>query len=73
MTEVHRMTKVATSGEWVCIEELAAELGIPVRTIYSWRTLGRGPRGYRIGRHVRFRRRDVEHWLETLADPKDAA
>ena len=39
------------------------ELGIPIRTIYSWRTRGRGPRALKIGRHLRFRRDDVDAWL----------
>lgn len=60
---------MARSTEWIGIEELAAELGISVRTIYNWRSLGRGPRGYRIANgHVRFRRADVDTWLETFAD-----
>jgi excisionase family DNA binding protein len=59
--------------EWIGIEELAAELGIPVRTIYAWRTTGKGPHGHKIGKHVRFRREDVEEWLVTTADPQPAA
>jgi len=53
---------------WVGIEALAAELGIPRRTIYAWRTKGDGPRGYRLGKHIRFRREDVEAWLEQHAE-----
>lgn len=54
--------------EWIGVEELAKELGVPVRTIYSWRTKGYGPRGATFGRHVRFRRRDVERWVEQRYD-----
>lgn len=53
---------------WWSPEYLAACLGIPVRTIYSWRYRGEGPKGYRIGRHVRYRPEDVESWLEAHAD-----
>jgi excisionase family DNA binding protein len=59
--------------EWLTIEDLARELGIPVRTVSDWRYRGKGPRGHRIGRHIRFRRRDVEKWLETLADEPRAS
>jgi excisionase family DNA binding protein len=59
--------------EWIGIEELAAELGIPVRTVYAWRSAGKGPNGHKIGKHVRFRREDVEEWLATTADPEPAA
>jgi excisionase family DNA binding protein len=72
MTEVDHVPTTRVT-EWIGIEQLSEELGIPVRTIYNWRTLGKGPRGHRIGRHVRFKRSDVDAWLETLADPGDAA
>lgn len=54
--------------EWIGVEELAAELDVPVRTIYSWRSKGYGPRGATFGRHVRFRRSDVEKWVEQRYD-----
>ena len=55
-------------------EELSRELGIPLGTIYRWRSRGGGPRGFKVGRHVRYRRSDVEAWLETQADrPSPAA
>ena len=46
------------------LDDLAAFLGVPKRTLYSWRYRGEGPVGYRVGRHVRFRREDVEAWLQ---------
>jgi excisionase family DNA binding protein len=50
--------------------QLAAYLGVPVNTVYRWRTLGIGPRGFRVGRHTRFRRADVDAWLEQGATPQ---
>ena len=41
-------------------------LDVPLRTIYRWRSRHDGPRGYRIGRHVRYRVDDIERWLEGL-------
>ncbi len=56
------------------LPEVADYLGVPEKTIYMWRTRGVGPRGLRVGRHVRFRREDVESWLELQADsPRPAA
>ncbi len=52
---------------------LADYLGVPVATVYRWRHRHEGPRGLRVGRHVRFRRADVEAWLELQADPRPAA
>jgi len=48
--------------------ELSQLLGVPVATLYGWRHRGEGPAGYRIGRHVRYRRAAVEAWIETQAD-----
>ena len=45
------------------VEELAAYLGVPKKTVYGcWRQWGL--RGYRVGRHLRFRERHVEEWLQ---------
>lgn len=46
------------------VMDLADYLGVPVATIYAWRYRGEGPPGFRVGRHVRFRRRDVEEWIK---------
>ncbi|MDR2974022.1 MAG: helix-turn-helix domain-containing protein [Propionibacteriaceae bacterium] len=43
--------------------ELAEYLGVPLATLYDWRTNGHGPRGYRIGKHLRFALSDVQTWL----------
>lgn len=56
------------AAEWISPEELAAELGIKVKTIYQWRYTRTGPRAHKIGRHLRYRRRDIEAWLATQAD-----
>jgi len=50
------------------ITELSEMLGIPVDTLYGWRHRGQGPRGYRVGRHVRYRRASVESWLDSRLD-----
>jgi excisionase family DNA binding protein len=50
------------------IKELADYLGVPVQTIYQWRTKGYGPRGVRMGKYVRFRPEDVERWVNEQAE-----
>ena len=50
------------------LTDLSELLGVPVATLYAWRYRGEGPAGYRIGRHVRYRRAVVEAWIETQAD-----
>lgn len=45
-------------------EQLAEHLGVSVRTIHDWRIRGTEmPPVYRIGRHLRFRRSEVETWI----------
>lgn len=56
--------------EFVSPEGLAALLALPVATVYGWRTKGVGPRGIKVGRHVRYRRSDVDAWLEAQSDTK---
>ena len=52
------------SGEMLTVDELAALLKVPVATIYRWRSQRDGPPGLRIGRYVRFRRAEVDAWLD---------
>lgn len=54
-------------------QEVADYLGIPLGTVYQWRYRGTGPRGSKVGKHVRYRRSDVDAWLEDHADPAPAA
>lgn len=50
-------------------QDLASYLDVPVKTIYTWRYHNTGPRGFRIGKHLRFRRSDVEAWVaERIAE-----
>jgi excisionase family DNA binding protein len=47
--------------------EVAAYLGVPVQTLYVWRTKGEGPPAVRVGRHLRYRWSDVDTWVEQQA------
>jgi len=62
------MTPDAVTTPLLSIEELAAYLQVPVATVRTWRVRGGGPPGYRVGKHVRYRREDVDTWLEQRAD-----
>ena len=50
------------------IADVSMMLGAPIDTLNGWRHRDEGPAGYRIGRHVRYRRSTVEAWLERRAD-----
>lgn len=50
------------------VQELADFLDISVSTIYAWRSQGYGPKGKKVGRHVRYHPSDVEQWFDGLTD-----
>ncbi len=52
------------------VDDLAEFLGVPVNTIYKWRSTGDGPPAYRVGKHLRFAEHDVHQWLATQRDPR---
>lgn len=50
------------------LPELAEFLGVPPTTLYAWRQKRTGPRASRVGKHLRYRRSDVEKWLDAQAE-----
>jgi excisionase family DNA binding protein len=53
--------------------DLADLLGVPLETVYQWRRKHTGPRGFRVGRHVRYDPEDVRAWICDLIDTEGAA
>ncbi|GAA1325108.1 helix-turn-helix transcriptional regulator [Leucobacter albus] len=43
--------------------EVSDYLGIPVSTLYDWRTRDLGPRAHRIGKHLKYAVSDVCDWV----------
>ena len=60
-------------GDYLSPEDLSAMFRIPKSSVYAWRHKGTGPRGIRVGKHLRYRREDVEAWLEERSDRRMAA
>ena len=50
------------------IEDVSAYLGVPVGTLYYWRSKGFGPPGKRVGKYVRFKPDEVEAWFDAQAE-----
>jgi predicted DNA-binding transcriptional regulator AlpA len=48
------------------VGDVSAYLGVPVATLYAWRSEMRGPLGRRVGRYLRYRPEDVRAWVESL-------
>ena len=46
------------------ITEAAQLLRAPVATLRYWRHLGTGPRSFRLGRRVLYRRDDLHAWID---------
>lgn len=51
------------------IVQVAEALAVPEATLRYWRHAGTGPATIKVGRHVRYRREDVEAWLEANTTP----
>ncbi|MCL2090683.1 MAG: helix-turn-helix domain-containing protein [Micrococcales bacterium] len=50
------------------VEDTAAYLGVPPKTLYTWRHTRKGPPGRRVGKYVRYRPEDVRAWFDALLD-----
>ena len=50
--------------------QAADDLGIAVQTLRNWRSNRRGPSYLKLGRSIRYRREDIEHYkLRNRVDP----
>lgn len=46
------------------LPEMCEELGITEATAYYWRQIGKGPKGARLGKSLRYKRSEVEAWID---------
>lgn len=44
------------------VEELSERYGIPTSTLANWRATGKGPAFLKVGKHIRYRKEDIEAW-----------
>lgn len=52
-------------------KQLAEKLDTSEHTVRYWRTIGFGPKSSRIGRHVVYRRVDVDAWISAEFHSRD--
>jgi hypothetical protein len=56
----------ATEELWTPAE-VSAYYKIPIRTLHQWRYTGDGPRAAKIGRHLRYRKADLDAYFDQQA------
>ena len=72
-TETPALSMVPTGYDpLLSIEEVSEWLGIPRGTLYQWRTRQQGPRAIKVGGALRYRRAEVESYLDQHTDPRTA-
>jgi predicted DNA-binding transcriptional regulator AlpA len=64
---------VSHESELLTITEAAELLRAPVATLRYWRHLGTGPRSFRLGRRVVYRRADLHGWIDSSAPTRPTA
>ncbi len=64
-------TQLQLIEQCLSLTELCAHLQVSVQTIYDLRSQGRGPRGFRVGRELRFRISEIEAWLARMEQDDD--
>jgi excisionase family DNA binding protein len=58
-----RPAALGGSNRLLTVDEVADYLGVPKKTVYAcWQDWGL--KAYKVGRHLRFRQRHVEDWLD---------
>ena len=60
-------TQSGSPARLMTLKEVATFLGIPGPTLYAWRRRGEGPTSMKVGRHLPYRREDVDRWLAERA------
>lgn len=66
-----KSTTPSLGDDVLSLSELCTQLHVTAQTIYDLRSQGRGPRGFRLGRELRFRKREIDAWLSRLESEDD--
>lgn len=55
--------QIGVTPEYLSPEQAATYSGIPAKTLEQWRRTGDGPPFAKVGRHVRYRRSDIDKFF----------
>jgi excisionase family DNA binding protein len=64
------LSLLANGGKWLSVRQFSEYIGVPTRTVRLWAEQGEIP-AVKIGRQWRFKRGDIDKWLETLGRRKN--
>lgn len=65
--------EVVAGGQWLTARQVVDRYQLrSVEALYELRSRGRGPRGHRFGRELRFREADLLAWERSRADVERA-
>jgi excisionase family DNA binding protein len=59
-------------SDLMTLPEVADYLRVPRKSLYLWRHKHVGPPAARVGRHLRYRREDVDQWLFEQRDANES-
>ena len=70
---VYEDTIQTPTGNTMNVDQAATYLGISKATLYTWRTRrpGFGPRAVKAGGVLRYRKADLDVWIEAHAEPSN--
>lgn len=54
------------------VDQVSDWLGVPKGTLYQWRSRSRGPRAIKVGNGIRYRRSEIETYLDLHTDARPA-
>ena len=58
-------------SEWIGTKDFAQMCGLSYKYAQQFIREGKGPKHYRFGREIRFKRSDIETWIEgCVVEPK---
>lgn len=55
------------------MQDVADRYGVPLATVRKWRSTGYGPKGFPVGKYVRYRLENCLAFEEAQLDPDHAA
>ena len=54
------------------VDQVSDWLGVPKGTLYQWRSRSRGPRAIKLGNGIRYRRSEIDRYLDLHTDARPA-